>query len=133
MHCPEEKNRFPGLQRARKTKIAKGAEVPLEGTLDLAEYFVGDMSSFLKHSRIHDNKHGPDGLSDITTTHPEFHVPNIVAEHSPLVLSSEVAHDAILSSLASESPFSITLLTLGPCEQRFRALWSAEQMIKFTQ
>lgn len=66
-----------------------------------------------------DNKHGPDGLSDITTTHPEFHVPDAVLEHNSLELSSEAAHDAILSLLASEPPFSVTLLTLGPREAVF--------------
>ncbi|KAF8321440.1 putative hydrolase [Cantharellus anzutake] len=94
---PGEKNRFAGLQTTTKTKLVKGASGPLEGTLDLAEYF-----------------HGPDGLSDITTTHTEFDAPVAVPQHSPLLLSSEPAHDAILSTLASEPPLSVTLLSLGP-------------------
>ena len=50
MHFPEENNRFPGLQRAKKTKLAKGAQGPLEGILDLAEYFVGNsLLSVLNH------------------------------------------------------------------------------------
>jgi hypothetical protein len=38
---PHDAPRFPGFNLPRRTVLAAGAAGPLEGELDLAEYFVG--------------------------------------------------------------------------------------------
>ena len=37
---PDLVSRFPNLHGSKKTRVARGASGPLEGSLDLAEYFV---------------------------------------------------------------------------------------------
>lgn len=60
-------------------------------------------------------KHGPDGLSDITTTHPEWNVQDI-ASMSKLINESEAsAEDAIIDMLLQEPDDSVTVIAVGPC------------------
>ncbi|KAF9518893.1 hypothetical protein BS47DRAFT_1413108 [Hydnum rufescens UP504] len=58
MGNPQLVSQFPNSRRTEKTRVARGASGPLEGSLNLAAYF-----------------HGDDGLSNISTTHPHFDVP----------------------------------------------------------
>lgn len=60
-------------------------------------------------------KHGPDGLSDIATTHPEWNVQD-TATISKLINESDVqAEDAIIDMLLQEPDDSVTVVAVGPC------------------
>ncbi|KAF8753299.1 Inosine-uridine preferring nucleoside hydrolase [Rhizoctonia solani] len=88
-------NVFPNLKS--KPKVCSGATGPLSGVPHLAQYF-----------------HGPDGLSDISTTHPEFNVrdPSVLSE---VIEESETAAEDAIIELLSESPEdSVTVVAVGP-------------------
>ncbi|GAB1523027.1 CCR4-NOT core subunit cdc39 [Rhizoctonia solani] len=60
------------------------------------------------------DRHGPDGLSDISTTHPEFNVrdPSVLSE---VIEESETAAEDAIIELLSESPEdSVTVVAVGP-------------------
>ncbi|CUA68492.1 hypothetical protein RSOLAG22IIIB_03529 [Rhizoctonia solani] len=93
--CPEDRLKFPNLKS--KPKLCRGASGPLSGVPHLAKYF-----------------HGMDGLSDISTTHPEFNVqePHALAE---VVQEYNVpAEDAIIELLLESPADSVTLVAVGP-------------------
>ncbi|KAG8732244.1 hypothetical protein FRC11_014912 [Ceratobasidium sp. 423] len=99
-HYPSDRSRFPNLKS--RPKLCAGAAGPLSGTLHLAKYF-----------------HGPDGLSDISTTHPEFNVrdPSSLPE---VVQESKVpAEDAIIELLLENPEDSVTIIAVGPRKKMF--------------
>lgn len=99
---PEDRNRFPNLD-SRPT-VCLGAATPLSGEAHLADYF-----------------HGPDGLSDISTTHPEFDVRD-PSNVSGLLQESEVpAEDAIIDMLLNNPDDSVTVVAVGPLTNIARA------------
>ena len=95
----ERKRRWPGMvQTDRKIVVGKhGASEPIAGEQETAAYF-----------------HGPDGLSNISETHPEF---NVHAQHAHprLDVSSNASSAVILETLAKEQAGTVTLVALGPC------------------
>ncbi|CAE6459232.1 unnamed protein product [Rhizoctonia solani] len=93
--CPDDRSRFPNLKS--RTKLCAGATGPLSGVPHLAEYF-----------------HGPDGLSDISTTHPEFNIrhPSILSE--VIQESNVLAEDAIIELLMENPEDSVTVIAVGP-------------------
>ncbi|KAG9051487.1 hypothetical protein FS837_006663 [Tulasnella sp. UAMH 9824] len=68
-------------------------------------------------------KHGPDGLSDISTTHPQYDVkPAFWPVDNPyLNLSAKPAHEVILDILEREPVGTVTLLACGPLTNVSRA------------
>ncbi|KAG9104807.1 hypothetical protein FRC06_009277 [Ceratobasidium sp. 370] len=104
--CPEDQVRFPGLG-ARPT-LCHGASGPLAGELRLAEYF-----------------HGPDGLSDISTTHPEFDVQDMTTLSKLVEESNIPAEDAIIDLLLREPDDSVIVIAVGPLTNIARA-WLKE-------
>ena len=61
-------------------------------------------------------KHGRDGLSGISETHPEYALP---ASFDPKHLSVEAnitSAELILDILEKEEPNTVTIIALGPCE-----------------
>jgi len=95
---PEDISRFPNLRGEKGTIFARGAAGPLEGELGLAEYY-----------------HGPDGLSNITQTHPEFQLNKNAEENHPhLKISPKPAHDVILDVLEQAPPKTVDILAVGP-------------------
>ncbi|KAF8604149.1 nucleoside hydrolase [Ceratobasidium sp. AG-I] len=99
---PNDQSRFPGF--TSRPTLCYGASGPLSGNLHMAEYF-----------------HGPDGLSDITTTHPEWNVQD-AATISKLINESEVsAEDAIIDMLLQEPDDSVTVIAVGPLTNIARA------------
>ncbi|EJT98988.1 nucleoside hydrolase [Dacryopinax primogenitus] len=89
---PHDATRFPNY--ARPTVLAKGRAGPIAGELHIAEYF-----------------HGPDGLSDISNTHPHF---GAVTTHSSLTVATTEAYKVILDILEREPPGTVTILAAGP-------------------
>lgn len=57
-----------------------------------------------------------DGLSNISKTHPHFTPPVLAPDidHDHLELSMKPSYEAILDTLRSEPPNTITLIALGP-------------------
>ncbi|ELU40624.1 hydrolase [Rhizoctonia solani AG-1 IA] len=99
---PDDQNRFPNLKS--KPKVCSGATGPLSG-------------------------HGPDGLSDISTTHPEFNVrdPSVLSE---VIEESETAAEDAIIELLSESPEdSVTVVAVGPCKRNPTALRRARRIV----
>ncbi|KDN48721.1 hypothetical protein RSAG8_02708, partial [Rhizoctonia solani AG-8 WAC10335] len=92
---PDDRHRFPNIKS--KPKLCWGAAGPLSGIPHLAEYF-----------------HGPDGLSDISTTHPEFNIrhpstlPEVIQEYNI------PAEDAIIELLLESPEDSVTVIAVGP-------------------
>ncbi|KAG8773764.1 hypothetical protein FRC12_002321 [Ceratobasidium sp. 428] len=92
---PEDRVRFPGLEA--KPTLCYGAAEPLAGKLHLAAYF-----------------HGPDGLSDITTTHPEFNIKGSTVISDLVNESNTPAEDAIIEVLLREPYDSVIVIAVGP-------------------
>ncbi|EUC57090.1 inosine-uridine preferring nucleoside hydrolase, partial [Rhizoctonia solani AG-3 Rhs1AP] len=90
---PDDRHRFPNLKS--KPKLCWGAAGPLSGIPHLAEYF-----------------HGPDGLSDISTTHPEFNVRDPYALSEVVQEYSVPADDAIIELLLENPEDSVTIIAL---------------------
>ncbi|KAH7090866.1 nucleoside hydrolase [Auriculariales sp. MPI-PUGE-AT-0066] len=107
-HCashPEDAHRFQHLSHAKKTMLAKGAKGPFEGKLELAEYF-----------------HGDDGLSNISTTHPEFNVKQpFTNEWLEQADPNTNASQLIVDILRREPRGTVTLLGVGPMTNIARA------------
>ncbi|KAF8311633.1 nucleoside hydrolase [Clavulina sp. PMI_390] len=87
---------FPNLTKDTPTILAKGAARPIEGSLDLAEYF-----------------HGFDGLSEISRTRPDFSG-DVDQPDKALTITQMPGHEAVLQLLAKEPAGSVTILALGP-------------------
>ncbi|KAG8982166.1 hypothetical protein FRC05_000308 [Tulasnella sp. 425] len=68
--------------------------------------------------------HGPDGLSDISTTHPQYDVrPSFWPVDNPyLNISAKPAHEAILGVLEREPAGTVTILACGPLTNVSRAI-----------
>ncbi|KAG8887962.1 hypothetical protein FRB99_004180, partial [Tulasnella sp. 403] len=98
---PEDASRYPNFKSAtgHRPIYAKGATGPIKGQMNLAEYF-----------------HGPDGLSDISTSHPEYNVdPSLWGNDNPyLDISSKPGHQVILDILEREPEGTVTILSCGP-------------------
>ena len=96
----ERKRRWPGMvQTDRKIVVGRhGASQPIDGEPETAAYF-----------------HGPDGLSNISETHPEFNV-HAQSVHPRLEVSDKSSAEVILETLANEDAGTVTLVALGPCE-----------------
>ncbi|WWD18918.1 hypothetical protein CI109_103374 [Kwoniella shandongensis] len=96
---PEAEARYHRLKSQEKTLLALGEDGPIGGEKAVAAYF-----------------HGPDGLSNITETHPEFTPiqlrPGQVHEH--LDISPKPSHEVILDILREEPEGSVTIVALGP-------------------
>ncbi|KAJ1307775.1 hypothetical protein OPQ81_001862 [Rhizoctonia solani] len=99
---PNDRNRFPNLKS--RPKLCSGATGPLSGIPHLAKYF-----------------HGPDGLSDISTTHPEFDIRDPSALSEVLQESNVPAEDAIIELLLEDPEDSVTVLAVGPLTNIARA------------
>jgi inosine-uridine nucleoside N-ribohydrolase len=63
-------------------------------------------------------QHGPDGLSNISVTHPHFTPPENGAEdpHDHLEISDKPAYENILDILRKEEAGTVSIVALGPCE-----------------
>lgn len=63
-------------------------------------------------------QHGPDGLSNISETHPHFTPPEIQPGdmHAHLDTSPKPSYEVILDILRAEPDDSVTIVALGPCE-----------------
>ncbi|KAH7341537.1 putative hydrolase [Rhizoctonia solani] len=94
-HCPDDRSRFPNLNS--RPKLCAGATGPLSGIPHLAQYF-----------------HGSDGLSDISTTHPEFNIRDPSALSEVIQESSAPAEDAIIELLLETPEDSVTVVAVGP-------------------
>lgn len=60
-------------------------------------------------------QHGPDGLSNIVETHPEFNLPSSYV-HPRLEVSPDSSASVILQTLAKEESGTVTIVALGPRE-----------------
>lgn len=65
--------------------------------------------------RIGLEQHGPDGLSNIVETHPEFNLPASYV-HPRLEVSKDSSASVILQTLAKEEAGTVTIVALGPRE-----------------
>ena len=63
-------------------------------------------------------KHGPDGLSNISLTHPNFTPPERIAGavHDHLEIASKPSYQVILDILGTEPEHTVTIVALGPRE-----------------
>ncbi|KAF8621538.1 hypothetical protein AX15_007710 [Amanita polypyramis BW_CC] len=95
---PHHRNRFPNFHQAKKTILARGADLPLEGEAHAAKYF-----------------HGRDGLSDISKRHPEL---DVILEdtknHPQLQLTDKSGVDVALDLIRNYPSRSVTYIALGP-------------------
>ncbi|KDQ15052.1 hypothetical protein BOTBODRAFT_109252, partial [Botryobasidium botryosum FD-172 SS1] len=108
---PVDKPKCPNLNKG--TIFARGAAGPLEGELGLAEYF-----------------HGPDGLSNITETHPEYNLESSADEgHPNLTISAKPAHEVILDILEHEPDKSVDVLAVGPLTNLALALRESPKIL----
>jgi inosine-uridine nucleoside N-ribohydrolase len=106
VHHQRHPQQYPNIRSNDPIILATGAAAPLEGSLDLAEYF-----------------HGPDGLSDISRTHPEF---NLFSTPTWLRLAKIPAEQVILDILSREPDNTVTILAVGPLTNIARALRKSE-------
>ncbi|KAL7417909.1 Inosine/uridine-preferring nucleoside hydrolase domain-containing protein [Mrakia frigida] len=98
LSAEERQKRWPGMVESDKKILVgrKGAEEPLGGEPETAAYF-----------------HGPDGLSNIVETHPEFNLPSSYV-HPRLEVSPDSSASVILQTLAKEESGTVTIVALGP-------------------
>ncbi|WWC63154.1 uncharacterized protein I303_105754 [Kwoniella dejecticola CBS 10117] len=94
---------------SRKTVLALGEDGPIGGEKAVAAYF-----------------HGPDGLSNITQTHPEFTPPALdpSVPHEYLDISSKPSYEVMLDILREEEDDSVVIVALGPLTNLAHALRS---------
>ena len=136
---PEEAERFPNFgPKAPKPILIKGPAQPITGESFTAQHFVGLQPFLLVIQRAHEacsmecmffrykrsafghSGKGRDGLSDITTRHPELasadiHTPEFASRHFVIPdykgrSTIEYLRDTILEL----PPRSLSFLTLGP-------------------
>ncbi|KIR28959.1 hydrolase [Cryptococcus deuterogattii LA55] len=91
--------RYGRLKGQVKTMLAMGEDGPIGGEKAVAAYF-----------------HGPDGLSNISETHPHFTPPEIQPGdmHAHLDTSPKPSYEVILDILKAEPDDSVTIVALGP-------------------
>ncbi|WVR07374.1 hypothetical protein IAU60_004415 [Kwoniella sp. DSM 27419] len=96
---PEAGGRYGRLQGQAKTVLALGEDGPIGGEKAVAAYF-----------------HGPDGLSNITETHPHFTPPQLdpSTPHDHLELAKKPSHEVMLDILREEEEGSVVIVALGP-------------------
>ncbi|WWC90885.1 uncharacterized protein L201_005822 [Kwoniella dendrophila CBS 6074] len=97
---PESKERFKkALSNHKKTKLALGEDDPIDGEKSVAAYF-----------------HGPDGLSNITKTHPQLTPPKLdpSEQHDYLEITQKPSHQVMLDILREEDDDSVVIVALGP-------------------
>lgn len=109
-------------QRPVKTVLALGEDGPIGGEKAVAAYFVSQTRDRSDPSRSGQGadpvQHGPDGLSNISVTHPHFTPPQREATdpHDHLEISSKPAFENILDVLREEDDGTVTIVALGPRE-----------------
>ncbi|KAK2467831.1 hypothetical protein APHAL10511_000126 [Amanita phalloides] len=95
---PHDRSRFPNFHQECKAILARGADGPLEGSVYSAMYF-----------------HGRDGLSDISTRHPELDLESDdVKDHPQLQLTNKPGAEVVIDLIQSYPPRTITYIALGP-------------------
>ncbi|ODN92830.1 hydrolase [Cryptococcus wingfieldii CBS 7118] len=99
--------RYERLRGAEKTVLALGEDGPIGGEKAVAAYF-----------------HGPDGLSNISETHPHLTPPEIAhgEGHEHLEITSKPSYQAILDLLRKEPEDTVTIVALGPLTNLAHAL-----------
>ncbi|WVQ74783.1 hypothetical protein IAR50_004389 [Cryptococcus sp. DSM 104548] len=104
---PGAEGRYERLKGAEKTVLALGEDAPIGGEKAVAAYF-----------------HGPDGLSNISETHPHLTPPEIQDGdvHDHLEITSKPAYQAILDLLRREPEDTVTIVALGPLTNLAHAL-----------
>ncbi|WVF72631.1 hypothetical protein IAT40_007449 [Kwoniella sp. CBS 6097] len=104
---PEAGGRYDRLKGQKKTVLALGEDGPIGGEKAVAAYF-----------------HGPDGLSNITETHPHFTPPQLdpTVPHEHLELSKKPSYEVMLDILRNEPDDSVTIVALGPLTNLAHAL-----------
>ncbi|WVO15915.1 hypothetical protein L204_103580 [Cryptococcus depauperatus] len=109
VQIPGAEARYQRLKSQSKTVLALGEDGPISGEKAVAAYF-----------------HGPDGLSNISETHPQFTPPEFKsgAIHDHLEISSKPSHEVILDILCEEPEDSVTIVALGPLTNIAHALRS---------
>ncbi|EIW67451.1 hydrolase [Tremella mesenterica] len=90
-----------------KTRLVMGEDGPIGGDKAVAAYF-----------------HGPDGLSNISLTHPHFTPPELTKGdiHAHLQIDPRPAHQVILETLQTEPEGTVTIVALGPLTNLAHAL-----------
>ncbi|KAL1407338.1 hypothetical protein Q8F55_006760 [Vanrija albida] len=106
---PESRKRFPLVSSDNKTLVAIGEDGPIGGEKHVATYF-----------------HGPDGLSNISETHPEFTPPPSKPEdeHEFVKFTSRKGWEAILDVLRAEPEGTVSVVALGPLTN---VAWAARE------
>ncbi|WWC71697.1 uncharacterized protein I206_105655 [Kwoniella pini CBS 10737] len=107
---PNAQARYGSLtDQNQKTILALGEDGPIGGEKSVAAYF-----------------HGPDGLSNITETHPEFTPPKLdpLVPHEHLDISSKPSYEVMLDILREEEDDSVVIVALGPLTNLAHALRS---------
>ncbi|WVW85819.1 hypothetical protein I302_107857 [Kwoniella bestiolae CBS 10118] len=97
---PDAQSRYGALaDTSNRTMLALGEDGPIGGEKAVAAYF-----------------HGPDGLSNITETHPHFTPPQLDAStpHEHLEISKKPSHEVMLDILREEDDDSVVIVALGP-------------------
>lgn len=110
---PESLNRYAAIRDGFRTKLALGEEQPIAGEKSLAAYFVRSKD---ENTDLADEfQHGPDGLSNITETHPHFTPEPLPAgaTHKHLDIDQRPAWEVMLEAIAA-SPDELTIVALGP-------------------
>ncbi|WVQ82058.1 hypothetical protein IAT38_004186 [Cryptococcus sp. DSM 104549] len=96
---PEAEKRYHRLSGQEKTVLALGEDGPIGGEKSVAAYF-----------------HGPDGLSNISETHPHFTPPaggpNFIHDH--LEISDKPSYKVMLDILKKEPEDTVTIVAMGP-------------------
>jgi hypothetical protein len=62
------------------------------------------------------SQHGPDGLSNISETHPQFNLNSSSNQLSWLVPSEQPAHQVLLDILEREPIHTVLVVAAGPCK-----------------
>ncbi|WOO78615.1 putative protein [Vanrija pseudolonga] len=106
---PEARKRFPLVSSEKKTLVAIGENGPIGGEKHVATYF-----------------HGPDGLSNIGETHPEFSPPPSKPEdeHEFVKFVPRKGWEAILDVLRAEPAGTVSVVALGPLTN---VAWAARE------
>ncbi|EIW63339.1 nucleoside hydrolase [Trametes versicolor FP-101664 SS1] len=95
---PQDASRFPGMAPSRKTILALGEDMPLQGELHSAQYF-----------------HGRDGLGDITQRHPDLNIDDdMPTDHPQLSITKRPGVEVALELIKSEPARTVSYLALGP-------------------
>ncbi|OCF76096.1 hydrolase [Kwoniella mangroviensis CBS 8886] len=105
---PDAQSRYGRLAEPnQKTLLALGEDGPIGGEKAVAAYF-----------------HGPDGLSNISETHPHFTPPKLdpSTPHEHLEISTKPSYEVMLDILKQEEDDSVFIVALGPLTNLAHAL-----------